>query len=84
MIQIKPVQFPLNKGTATTFTLSVLQFYMDAVTATFYYQLSTNEGFCLDQGNISMTEQEFIDWGIDNQYCIDWALNKLGLEKAII
>lgn len=79
MIQIKPIQFPIL-GTATKLNLIVLNFTMEATTANFYYCLyDANDNKIID-GNISMTEQEFAQWGADNNYCINWACNKLNLQ----
>ena len=33
----------------------------------------------LMEGNLTMNEQEFSQWGADNNYCIQWAASKLGL-----
>lgn len=81
MIEITPIQFPIGDLIATKFMLSVNSFTMDAITATFYYAILTDEGIELSRGNLSMTEQEFSLWLGDNSYCVDWALSKLGLSR---
>lgn len=35
-------------------------------------------GPLLLDGNLTMTEQEYSQWGTDDTYVIDWALGKLG------
>lgn len=85
MAKIQPVVFPI-KGTATQLELKVNGFSMEANTAEFNYRL-TDDGDLqtlrakkiIDTGNLTMTEQEFELWGADNNYCIQWAANKLGL-----
>jgi hypothetical protein len=85
MAKIQPVVFPI-KGTATQLELKVNSFSMEANTAEFNYRL-TDDGDLqtlrakkvIDTGNLTMTEQEFESWGADNNYCIQWAANKLGL-----
>jgi len=85
MAKIQPVVFPI-KGTATQLELKVNSFSMEANTAEFNYRL-TDDGDLqtlrakkvIDTGNLTMTEQEFEAWGADNNYCIQWAANKLGL-----
>lgn len=78
MAKIQPVIVPI-KGTATNLNLMVLNFTMTAKTAVFYYSLNDDNGVTIMDGNIEMTEAEFNGWGANNQYCIDWAANKLGV-----
>lgn len=89
MAKIQPAQI-LTLGTATELILKVLPFEMDATTAQFYYVLASEQDINgvisynpLLDGNIFMTEQEFDNWGADNNYCIEWAANKLGLTLDI-
>lgn len=85
MAKIEPVVFPI-KGTATELEVRVNSFSMEANTADFHYRLTTSGDLqkllpkkLIDEGNLSMTESEFAQWGADNNYCIQWAANKLGL-----
>jgi hypothetical protein len=85
MAKIQPIVFPI-KGTATELEVRVNSFSMDAKTASFNYRLTDSGDLAtlkakkvMDEGNLSMTESEFEQWGADNQYCINWAANKLGL-----
>jgi hypothetical protein len=70
MIQIEPVTFPLNKGTATQMTVLVLNFPTDAVTCTTYYELLTEDSIVLSNGNYTLTDVQFALWGLDNT-CVD-------------
>lgn len=78
MAKIQPVVFPII-GTATDLNLRVLPFGMDDITATFYYSVETEENKKCAEGNLTMTPEEFSGWGADNNYCLQWAANKLGL-----
>ena len=78
-VAIQPVVFPLNEGTATRMTVLVLNFPTDAVTATTYYQLLTEEGTQLRQGNYTMTEEEFAAWGTDNTYVNQCVADAIGV-----
>ena len=75
-----------TQGTAVGFILKCLTLDMTATTADFYFELVTailpeynNSSKVLASGNISMTESEYQQWGADNNYCIQWAAQKLGL-----
>lgn len=78
-VAIQPVVFPLNEGTATRLSVLVLNFPTDATTATTYYQLLTEEGAQLRQGNYTMTEEEFATWGTNNSVVNEYVANAIGV-----
>lgn len=83
MIQIQPLTIP-TQGIAVAMILKCQTLDMTATTADFYFELITDGSYnnphkVLVSGNISMTEAEYESWGADNNYCIQWAANKLGL-----
>lgn len=83
MIQIQPLTIP-TQGTAVALILKCQTLDMTATTADFYYELITTGTYntphkVLLSGEISMTEAEYSQWGVDNTYCIQWAAQKLGL-----
>ena len=79
MAKIQPVVFPLNEGTATELTVLVLNFPTDATTCTTYYELKTDEGAVLSNGNYTLTEQEFAAWGEDNSWVTECVANAIGV-----
>ncbi len=78
-VAIQPVVFPLNEGTATRMTVLVLNFPTDATTATTFYQLLTEEGAQLRQGNYTLTEEEFANWGTDNNVVNQYVADAIGV-----
>lgn len=78
-IAIEPVVFPLNQGTATRMTVLVLNFPTDATTATTYWQLLTEEGVQLSQGNYTLTEEQFLTWGTDNSVVNEYVAEAIGV-----
>lgn len=83
MKQINPVNVWVagQELVASLFTLSIIN---DNLTdsATFYYQLSTDENVSVSNGNLSMTPEEYAAWGEDadiNQSAYVWAASKLNL-----
>lgn len=85
MIKIQSINLP--NGVATNLILKCLTLDMTATTAQFYYGLATdisanynNSYNILLEGNIEMNEADFTQWGADNNYCIQWAANKLNLQ----
>ena len=79
MAKIQPITFPLNQGTATEMSVLILNFQTDATTCTTYYELKTDEGAVLTNGNYTLTEQEFAAWGTDNEYVAECVANAIGV-----
>ena len=79
MAKIQPVIFPLNAGTATEMSVLILNFETTATTCTTYYELKTEEGAVLSNGNYTLTEDEFAAWGIDNEYVAECVANAIGV-----
>jgi len=79
MAKIQPIVFPLNAGTATEMSVLILNFETDAATCTTYYELKSNEGTVLTNGNYTLTEDEFSAWGTDNTWVETCVANAIGV-----
>ncbi len=78
-VAIEPVVYPLNEGTATLLSVLVLNFPTDAVTCTTYWQLLTEDGKQLAQGNYTLTEEQFAAWGQDNNFVNECVAEAIGV-----
>ena len=78
-IAIQPIVFPINQGTATRMTVLVLNFATDATTCSTYWQLLTEEGLQLSQGNYTLTEEQFLTWGTDNSVVDNYVAEAIGV-----
>lgn len=78
-IAIEPVVFPLNQGTATRMTILVLNFETTATTCQTYWQLLTEDGQQLSQGNYTLTEEQFASWGQDNNVVNEYVAEAIGV-----
>jgi hypothetical protein len=84
MAKIQPIVFPLNAGTATEMTVLILGFETSATTCTTYYELKS-EGTeevpakVLSNGNYTLTEEEFAEWGTDNTWVETCVANAIGV-----
>jgi hypothetical protein len=78
-IAIEPIVFPINQGTATRLTVLVLNFTTDATTCTTYWQLLNDEGVQLSQGNYTLTEGQFLTWGVDNSVVNQYVADAIGV-----
>jgi hypothetical protein len=79
MAKIQPVIFPLNAGTATEMSVLILQHTTDATTCRTYYELKTDEGKVLQKDNYDLTDEQFAEWGKDNNYVADCVANAIGV-----
>ena len=79
MAKIQPIVFPLNAGTATEMSVLILNFETSATTCATYYELKTDEGTVLSNGNYTLTEQEFAEWGTDNEYVAECVAKAIGV-----
>ena len=79
MAKIQPITFPLNQGTATEMSVLILNFTTDATTCTTCYELKTDEGTVLTNGNYTLTEEEFSSWGEDNKHVETCVANAIGV-----
>jgi hypothetical protein len=78
-VAIQPIVYPLNEGTATRLSVLVLNFETTAVTCTTYWQLLTEDGKQLSQGNYTLTEEQFLTWGVNNNVVNEYVANSIGV-----
>jgi hypothetical protein len=60
-------------------TVLILGFETSATTCTTYYELKTDEGTVLTNGNYTLTESEFAAWGTDNSYVAKCVAKAIGV-----
>lgn len=78
MTQIQPITFPI-KGTATQMSVLVLNFETNATTAVTYWQLFTEDNIQVLDGNYTMTEEQFAEWGYDNNVVNEYVADAIGV-----
>lgn len=85
MIKIQDVIVP-TKGNAKYFNIIALNFPMNPTSVSFYWQIfseTQNEagdlipGSALMDGNLTMDQQTYNNWGSDDSYVTTWACNEL-------
>ena len=78
-VAIQPIVYPLNEGTATRMTVLVLNFETTATTCTTYWQLLTEDGKVLADDNYTLTEEQFLAWGFDNNVVNEYVADSIGV-----
>jgi hypothetical protein len=77
MKTIEPVIFPLNLGTATVLNAYCINDNL-STSATFYYALLSDSQSQLQQGNLTMTGEDYDGWAT-NDYAYNWVAEQLNL-----
>jgi hypothetical protein len=75
MKTIEPVVFPLNLGTATILNAYCINDNLSN-SATFYYALLSDTQSQLQQGNLTMTGEDYVGWAT-NEYAYNWVANQI-------
>jgi hypothetical protein len=75
MKTIQPVVFPLNLGTATILNAYCINDNLSDA-ATFYYALLSDTQSQLQQGNLTMTGEDYIGWAT-NDYAYNWVATQI-------
>jgi hypothetical protein len=75
MKQIEPVVFPLNLGTATILNAYCINDNLSN-SATFYYALLSDTQSQLQQGNLTMTSEDYVGWAT-NEYAYNWVATQI-------
>jgi hypothetical protein len=75
MKTIQPVVFPLNLGTATILNAYCINDNLSDA-ATFYYALLSDTLSQLQQGNLTMTGEDYIGWAT-NDYAYNWVATQI-------
>jgi hypothetical protein len=75
MKTIEPVVFPLNLGTATLLNAYCINDNLSNA-ATFYYTLLSDVQSQLQQGNLTMTGEDYDNWAT-NEYAYDWVAQQI-------
>lgn len=88
MIKIQDVVVP-TRGTGKYFQIKLINLNIPGTDATFYWnvlsEIFTEEqsvpGGILLEGNLHMPQDIYDQWGTDDNYVIDWALNELNFTR---
>jgi hypothetical protein len=75
MKEIQPVVFPLNLGTATILSAYCLNDNLSN-SASFAYSLLSTEKGQLQQGNLTMTGEDYVGWAT-NDYAYNWVATQI-------
>jgi hypothetical protein len=80
MKNIQPITTWVNgqNVTATIFNLQVVGGHLYN-SATFFYELKSESGLVVSQGNLVLSGEDYQAWGLNDDYPYDWASEQLNL-----
>lgn len=61
--------------------LNVINYALNQPTQNMYYCLKTEFSQMVEEGNLIIPEPIVSNWGVDDQFIVDWALETLGLTQ---
>jgi hypothetical protein len=89
-VEIADVNVP-TKGIGKYFSILLLNLELPGTTPSFYWEVKdevvhadSEEKYpnrVVLNGNLYMTSEEYSQWGTDDNYVIDWALQKLNFTR---
>jgi hypothetical protein len=62
----------------------IVNYSLQAKEQTLYFRLMSQFNSQIEEGNLIIPEPIISQWGIDDSFIIDWALETLGLERKVI
>lgn len=68
-------------GTASNIEIRILPFLTTDSSCSTYYKVTSDDGSIIKDGNISLTNEEYNNWGSDNTYVENIVLSRLNLER---
>ena len=77
MTNIQPIQNPTN-GDGNLFQIQALNFPMNPISVTFYWQVLNEELATLLDGNLTMDADTYNQWSNNDEFVIQWACDLLG------
>lgn len=84
MIQIEPVLLGLKKKDATQLNVAPMNIALFAESCGSYWQLFDEDGSKLDDGNMEIPSEIYLNWGEDDNIIVDYAIEQLGLTRKVL
>jgi len=64
--------------------IKVVNYSLEGIEQTLYFKLMSQFNPMIEEGNLIIPEPIVSQWGVDDSFIVDWALETLGLEKKVI
>lgn len=64
--------------------IKIVNYSLQSPEQTLYFRLMSQFNPMIEEGNLIIPEPIIAQWGIDDSFIVDWALETLGLEKKVI
>ena len=64
--------------------IKIVNYSLQSPEQTLYFRLMSQFNPMIEEGNLIVPEPIVAQWGIDDSFIVDWALETLGVEKKVI
>lgn len=81
MIKIAPVLIGLPKKEGVSINVKPINVELFKDTCGSYWQIFDEDGSQLDNGNLEIPAEIYLNWGDDDNIIVDYVLKQLELEK---
>jgi len=79
MKNITPIHWKRNSPDVTQLSIQLVYDNL-STTCTTFWQVKTNEGISIDQGNITITGDDYLNWDGSNNFVYQFVADQLGIE----
>jgi len=79
MIEIEPIKIGLKKNDAISININILNIALFAESCGSYWQIFDIENSPIDEGNLDIPSDVYLNWADDDNIIIDYVIKELGL-----
>lgn len=84
MIEIEPIKIGLKKGDAISINVKPINIELFSESCGSYWQLLDIDGLQVDEGNLLIPSNVYLNWAEDDNVIIDYVIQELGLIRKKI
>lgn len=81
MIQIEPIQLGLKKKEGVAINVTPMNIQLFAESCGSYWQIFDEDGSQVDEGNLQIPSEIYLNWGEDDNIIVDYVIKELGLTR---
>jgi len=82
MIPIEPIQLGLKKKEGVAINVTPMNIQLFAESCGSYWQIFDVDGGQVDEGNLVIPSEIYLNWGEDDNIIVDYVIKELGLTRA--
>lgn len=84
MIEIEPIKIGLKKGDAISINVKPINIELFAASCSSYWQLFDIDNNQVDEGNLVIPSNVYLNWADDDNIIVDYVIKELGLIRKVV